>query len=603
MTSEHKFQVNLQGVIDLLSDHLYTGPQVFVRELLQNCVDAIVARKQVEKKHDGEISLQLIAAKKQLPTTLVIEDNGVGLTEDEVHRFLATIGQSSKREALNRSDFIGQFGIGLLSAFVVSEEIVVLTRSLVADSPVLEWRGRADGTYSLKTLNAEFPVGTQVHLRPKPEAAEFFTFEHVRDTAAHFGCFLPYPVRVISGKQNHLINTDSPWELARDSGDGRTRLLEYGERVFGQQFLDAIPLTSKAGGVEGVAFVLPEAALMSAKRSHRVYLKNMLLSEEIDNLMPPWAFFVKCVVNATKLRPTASREAFYDDRKLEQTREQLGDCLKSYLVKLAKTDRARLDAIISRHYLAIKALALEDDDFFRLFIDWLPFETNLGTTTLGEYLREENEIRHVPSVDQFRQISGVATSQSITVFNSGYVYDADLFAKLSEVFPDRQVSQVDVREFAESFEELTDSESDDVFELLRLADRVLQPFRCGAAVRRFKPHQLPTLYTSNESSNFLRSVDQSKDVADDLWKAVLDGVSESALADAYSQLCLNYNNSLIQRLAKIQQPTLLRRAIEMLYVQALMMGHFPLKQKEMELLTNGLLGLIDLAIESKENET
>ncbi len=603
MSSDHKFQVNLQGVIDLLSDHLYTGPQVFLRELMQNSVDAIVAREKQEADHKGQISLTIIPAKKDRPATLVLEDNGIGLNEDEIHRFLATIGQSSKRNTKHSDDFIGQFGIGLLSAFVVSEEIVVLTRSLQPDSPVFEWRGRSDGTYSLKQLNAEFPVGTQVHLKPKPTAEEFFTDDHIRTSAAHFGSFLPYPIEVVSGRQRWSINADAPWTLVKDkSTTGREAALSYAEDVFGQRFLDAIPLTAKAGGVEGVAYVLPEAAVMSGKRSHRVYLKNMLLSEEADNLMPQWAFFVKCVVNATKLRPTASRESFYEDRKLEQTREQLGECLKSYLVKLARTERPKLDLIISRHHLAIKALAVEDEDFFKLFIDWLPFDTNHGQTTLGEYFASESEIRHIPNVDQFRQISSVATSQSQTIFNTGYVYDADLFERLADLFPDRQVTRVDVSEFAESFEDLSEAEADEVFELQRTADRVLQPFRCAALVKKFRPNQLPTLFTSNDSANFLRSVDQSKEVADPLWSAVLDGISQSAMQDAYAQLCLNYNNPLIRRLAALKktESSLLKRAIEMLYVQSLLMAHFPLKKPEMNLLTTGMLGLIELALESRE---
>ncbi|MFN9717847.1 MAG: HSP90 family protein [Planctomycetota bacterium] len=603
MSSDHKFQVNLQGVIDLLSDHLYTGPHVFLRELMQNSVDAIVAREKQQPDHEASISLTVIPAKQDRPATLVLEDNGIGLSEDEIHRFLATIGQSSKRNTKHSEDFIGQFGIGLLSAFVVSEEIVVLTRSLKGGSPVFEWRGRSDGTYSLKQLDAEFPIGTQVHLKPKPGADEFFTADHVRTSAAHFGTFLPYPIEVISGRQKWNINADTPWALVKDqSASGRKAALDYAEQVFGQRFLDAIPLVAKSGGVEGVAYVLPEAAVMSGKRSHRVYLKNMLLSEEADNLMPQWAFFVKCVINATKLRPTASRESFYEDRRLEQTREQLGECLKSYLVSLAKSERQKLNVIINRHHLAIKALAVEDEDFFRLFIDWLPFDTNHGQTTLGEYFANETEIRHVPSLDQFRQIASVATSQSETIFNTGYVYDADLFERLSELFPDRQVTQVNVSEFAESFEDLSEEETDEVFELQRTADRVLQPFRCAALVKKFQPTQLPTLFTSNDSANFLRSVDQSKDVADSLWNAVLDGISQLAIEDAYAKLCLNFNNPLIRRLAALKKSdaSLLKRAIEMLYVQSLLMAHFPLKKQEMNLLTTGMLGLIELALESRD---
>ncbi|MFM9961177.1 MAG: HSP90 family protein [Planctomycetaceae bacterium] len=604
MSDSQKFQVNLRGVIELLSDHLYTSPQIYLRELLQNAVDAIVARQHQEPEHAGDIRLEVIEATAKRPAVLTVTDDGIGLTEDEIHQFLATIGESSKRGAAKRDDFIGQFGIGLLSAFVVSDEIVIVTKSLRPGSPTLEWRGRPDGTYSLRTLQADVEPGTQVHLRAKEGQEEHFQLDKVRDTATHFGCFLPIRVEVSARKQRTIINAEPPWMLAKqDTAENRDELLAYGKQVFDQDFFDVIPLRSVAGGVEGVAFVLSEAAPISAKRTHRVYLKNMLLSESAENLLPDWAFFVKCVVNATKLRPTASRESFYDDAKLVRTREELGQCLKKYLMRLAKQDHQRLDTLIARHYLAIKSLAIDDDEFFRLFIDWLPFESTLGTMTLGEHFAKQTQLRYVPSVDQFRQIAGVAAAQGLTVFNTGYTYDTDLFEKLVETFPDREVTLVDVNDLTQAFEELTLDERDEVFDLIELADRVLQPLKCSVEIRKFAPATLPTLYTLNDAATFLRSIEQTQEETDDLWTDVLDNLATTPATDACSQLCLNYNNPLVRKLAGVRHRELVRRAIEMLYVQSLLLGHYPLNPKETLLLSEGLLGLIELGIAAQSKTT
>ena len=135
---EHKFQINLGGIIDLLSNHLYSSPSVYLRELLQNGVDAIRARQHDEPEHKGELRIELARTEAGTPT-LFFQDNGVGLTEEETHRFLATIGESSKRAVEERrADFIGQFGIGLLSCFIVCEEIVMVTRSARAPDSVVE---------------------------------------------------------------------------------------------------------------------------------------------------------------------------------------------------------------------------------------------------------------------------------------------------------------------------------------------------------------------------------------------------------------------------------------------------------------------------------
>ncbi|HEX8822680.1 MAG TPA: ATP-binding protein, partial [Archangium sp.] len=187
---DHRFQVNLRGVIDLLSHHLYSTPGVFVRELLQNATDAIRARRHLEPGHSGTVRVELIEKQDGGLPTLLFSDDGVGLTEEELHRFLATIGESSKRETLEarRNDFIGQFGIGLLSCFMVCDELLVVTRSARGDGRTMEWRGRHDGTYAVRP--SEHPLdkpGTQVFLVARPDAAEWFAPERVRHLMGHYG--------------------------------------------------------------------------------------------------------------------------------------------------------------------------------------------------------------------------------------------------------------------------------------------------------------------------------------------------------------------------------------------------------------------------------
>lgn len=605
MSSDQHFQVDLRGIIDLLSDHLYSGPQVYVRELMQNAVDALTARRIADPDfHAERIQLEIVkAADISQPPTLIVTDNGIGLTEDEVHQFLATIGKSSKRD-LSREDFIGQFGIGLLSGFVVSEEIVVITRSVKDGSPTLEWKGRSDGTYNIRQLNHDAEPGTQVFLRAKPGCFEFLEAEFVLNMARRFGGHLPMEIQVSCGDNHTVINETPPWRFENSSAAVRVdRCLEYGQAVFESRFLDAIPLHSETGGVEGVAFVLPTTSRLQSKRGHRVYLKEMLLSESVDNLLPDWTFFVKCVVNTTRLRPTADREGFYEDETLDTTREELGACLRRYLVHLADSDRDRLNQIISLHHLPIKALALDDDEFFELFIDWLPFETSLGEMPLGEYREQQDAVRFVRSRDQFRQISGVAAAQGLCIINAAYTYDADLIEKLAFLNPDQSIEEVDVSELAQGFQEISLEEREEIFDFINLANVILQKYRCHVEVRRFRPDSLPALYTLNEAASFLRSLEQSREVADELWSGVLDSVSGTPAAAANAQLCLNYVNPLIGRLSQVKNRDVIKRSVEMLYVQALLLGHYPLKPMEMALLNDGLLAMIEAGVDASDEET
>jgi len=200
MSDHHKFQVDLGGIIDLLSNHLYSDAEVFLRELLQNAVDAITARKQIDPDREGTIHFELLPGKGSSLPTLIVQDDGVGLTPEEIHQFLATIGRSSKRESLDRDDFIGQFGIGLLSCFVVANEITVITRSAKSCStsgtpyPAVEWKGRADGTYSVRELKRDFESGTQVYLQARTDRVDYFDPDTVFESLKKFGGHLPFPV-------------------------------------------------------------------------------------------------------------------------------------------------------------------------------------------------------------------------------------------------------------------------------------------------------------------------------------------------------------------------------------------------------------------------
>lgn len=597
---DHKFQINLRGLIDLLSNHLYSTPEVFVRELLQNGVDAVRARGYLEAGHHGEIIVE-VHQKAGKPPTLSFRDNGVGLTEDEVHKFLATIGESSKRaEHWDRPiDFIGQFGIGLLSCFVVSEEIVVVTRSIKGEGKTLEWRGRPDGTYSIKTLNADLEPGTQVFLTSKRGCEDHFLPDNLRDRLKHYGGLLPFPVRLVAGRGNEVINEHGvPWRQEFPSAKARTRaLLDFGREAFDLRFFDAIPLKSKTGAVDGVAFVLPFAPSLATKQKHRIYLKNMFLAEAAENLLPDWAFFVRAIVNADDLRPTASRESFYEDAKLESAREALGDCLRSYLVKLAKDDPAKLQKFIDLHALSIKAIAVHDDDFYRTFIHWLQFETSMGPMTLGEYREHNDTLRVVPDRDQFRQVARVAGAQKLWVLNGGYVHDLDLLAKYNDVFPDVGVEIVEATALAQSFDDLDMAEQDAVHDFLQTADAALKPFKCGTDAKKFLPAELPAMYATDREGRFQRDLEQTKEIANPLWSSVLDKISQpERRRPVQAELCFNFRNPLVRRLAAVKDRTLVMRSVQMLYVQALLLGHHPLSAKELALLNDGLSALIEAGI-------
>jgi len=509
------FRVDLRGVVDLLSHHLYATPRVYVRELMQNSVDAITARRLSEVGAPGDIWFE--PAERTGDGTLRVHDTGIGLTEPQVHELLATIGRSSKRDDLGfaRHEFLGQFGIGLLSCFMVADEIRVVTRN--GDQPTVMWTGHSDGRYSVVLPEEQRgEQGTTVTLVPRRGEEPWLAEKTVAELASLYGSMLPMAVRV----GDTTVTTGlPPWERipSESAVARRARLSAYAREAFGFVPFDVIELSAPEAGVRGVAFVLPTPSNPAVRVAHHVYLKQMLLSEGVEGLLPPWAFFVRCVVDTTELRPTASREALYDDSLLEQVRETLGNGLRGWLSRLAATDPAMLAEFLRIHHLGVKALAVHDDDMLRLVYEWWPFETNVGNLTLAEFEQRYAVVRYTTSIDEFRQMAAVAAAQKIPLVNAGYVFDDGLLARLSAVLPQVSVELLSPADLTLQLERLPAEAEESIRPFVALAQRTLDRQGVEVVVRSFDPPSLPALYLLDGDIALQGDLRRAKAETDDLW--------------------------------------------------------------------------------------
>ncbi|MGW1342552.1 HSP90 family protein [Kribbella sp. NPDC002412] len=581
------FQVDLQGIVDLLSNHLYSSPRVYLRELLQNAVDAITARQATDPEAPKRIEV------RTADDVLTISDTGIGLRPDEVRELLATIGRSSKRDEIGfaRTEFLGQFGIGLLSAFMVADEIEVVTQP--AGGPATRWIGTADGRYTIADTADRAEVGTTVTLKARRGAEQWYKQATVVELIRLFGALLPIEIRV---DDEQVTDGKAPWE-----GAGVADLVGYAQDKLGFTPFDVIHLNNPAAGLTGVAFVLPFAANPAERATHRVYLKRMLLAENVEGLLPDWAFFVRAVIDTSELRPTASREALFDDGNLEATREALGAQLRGWLVRLGSTDPGKLDKFLGIHQLGVKALALHDDEMLRLVHRWLRFETNHGRMTTAELQERTGEIRYVATIEEFRQLAAVAAAQQITVVNGGYTYDSELLERLPKVVPDLVTTRFDPTELSTSFDSLDPDTELQLRPFVQLAQDALDPVGCEVVVRAFEPASLPALYLVDRSAQFARELRSTKDRADALWSEVLGALDTHD--DSRPQLVLNHRSPLVRRMASLNDRELAQLAVEGLYGHALMLGYHPISPADSALVNRSFLGLLDQAVPTQEDPT
>ncbi|MEU3401595.1 HSP90 family protein [Streptomyces filamentosus] len=599
--TSHTFQVDLRGLVDLLSHHLYSSPRVYLRELLQNAVDALTARQALEPGAPGTITVRA-------GETLTVTDTGIGLSEADVHRFLATIGRSSKRTAdgaldgagldAARGEFIGQFGIGLLACFVVADEITVLSRS-AADpaAPTVEWRGHSDGRYTIRTLpSGTLPEpGTTVRLVPRADTAEWTSPERVVSLARHYGGLLRHEVTVVGPRgETHRVDEAPPWARTHRSPLAkREAYTAYCRELFDFTPLDTIELDLPAAGLRGVAYVLPTAVSPGRRAGHRVHLKGMLLTDQAPELLPEWAFFVRCVVDTTSLRPTASRESLYEDGALSAVRDALGDRIRDWLTGLAASDPALLHRFIDIHHLAVKALARHDDELLRIVLPWLPFETTDGNVTLEEFARTHPTLLVTRSVEEFRQVAPIAAAAGLGVVNGGYTYDRDLVHRLPEIRPGTSVTDLDPATVTAHLDAVDPSAELRAAAFLAVARETIGVHDCDVVLRDFQPVTAPALLLDNRDARHERTRSSLAAESDGLWADILGSLRNDT---PRAQLVLNHLNPLVRQALTISERGLAVTTAEALYGQALLLSRRPLRASESALLNRAFIGLLTHAM-------
>ncbi|WP_327678347.1 ATP-binding protein [Kitasatospora sp. NBC_00458] len=408
-------EVDLGGLVNVLATHLYSTPLVALRELVQNAHDSHTRRRleDPDGAHRPLIRVRADAARR----TVGIEDTGAGLTEPEIHAYLATVGTGYTRmlrDLTGSRELIGAFGLGFLSAFSVADEVTVTTTS--HREPLLghRYRSRGGEQYRVEPVPARPVPGTLVELALKTEHAHLADESVLREVLGRYCVLLPVPVHV--GDDEQPVNgVPVPWRQpaagtgpdgeggarAGDpaAGGGRTAGGDaYAARMrfaaaFGRRFepLTAFPVHPVEDGpagagtdAVGLLWVQDGGTYGSSdNRDLAVYLRGMLLSEDARDLLPDWAGFIGGVVESSRLTPTASREDLQRDDHYRALRQALADAVVDGLYETARLRPAVWRRILARHGQDLLGAALCDDRLFTLLADDVPVPTSQGDLTAG----------------------------------------------------------------------------------------------------------------------------------------------------------------------------------------------------------------------------
>ncbi|MCS5718185.1 HSP90 family protein [Herbiconiux sp. CPCC 205763] len=595
-------------MIDLLSRHIYSSPHVFLRELLQNARDAMVARGEWDSREGLQPSVSgrgvLVLPCRPGQSEFAVIDDGIGLTIDEVEELLATVGSSSKRDMfeLPHRDYLGQFGIGLLSCFMVSDRISVTTRSAKGGSAV-QWVGSTDGTFTVRRLStaesARRRIGTEVRLIPSADPSMSLDSETVTALVRRYARFLDVPILVEDAQGRHVEVNQHPVFIDEITAGNREAIEAFGRGFIGATPFDMVSLRAPSTSTRGVAFILPFAQPPGSRRSGAVHLGGMLVSERSEELTPNWLVFARVCVDSDGLTPTASREQLVENDALLETRNAIGAAVREWILELAAERPRRFAEFVSIHEMSLKGVALHDDEFARCLLPHLAFETSSGRMELGDLLG--GVIRYAHTVDEFRQVAPLMPLGR-PILNAGHAYDVEILERAPALFAGTTLETVTAKSESERFGTPPASDRQRVLRLVERAGAVLSDSQVAVIVRLFEPSEVAALSVHDAGAVRRAELEGARSVSDDLWKDVLDRVDAIALDIAGPplrsglQLCLNWNNQIVRSLAEMSDRAAFEEAVRLLNLQAVLASHRPLRPVDRAMVARSFTAILQRTI-------
>ncbi|MFJ8085490.1 molecular chaperone HtpG [Streptomyces sp. NPDC096205] len=353
-TETFEFQVEARQLLQLMIHSVYSNKDVFLRELVSNASDALDKLRLASLRDDGldadvsDLHIEIEADKEA--RTLIVRDNGIGMSYDEVTRLIGTIANSGTatflqewREAKDAADddgLIGQFGVGFYSGFMVADEVTLVTRR-AGEKQGTRWTSRGEGTYTLETVD-EAPQGTAVTLHLKPADPENQLHDYtspwkIREIVKRYSDFITWPVRLVpeqgdDGEQagpETLNSMKALWARPRDevSDDEYHELYKHLSHDW-RDPLETIRLQAEGTFEYQALLFVPSHAphdlfTQGHQRGLQLYVKRVFIMDDCEELLPPYLRFVKGVVDAQDLSLNVSREILQQDRHIRMMQRRL----------------------------------------------------------------------------------------------------------------------------------------------------------------------------------------------------------------------------------------------------------------------------------------
>lgn len=460
--------VETANIFPVIKRWLYSEKDIFLREIVSNATDAITKLKRLQSlgqiattDEKYKIDVVLDAAEK----TITVSDNGIGMSEDELERYICQIALSGALEFIekyegenNSSDgIIGHFGLGFYSAFMVSEKVEVLTKSYT-DAPAVHWVCNDIGEYEIDPCDKQ-EHGTSVVMHVSDEGAEYLNAAKLKDMLDKYCSFMPVEIFFKDVKEDEAkgdespINETTPLWLKSASECTEDEYNAFYKKVF-RDFKDPLfyihinadyPLNFK-----GILF-FPKISneYESLEGQVKLYYNQVFVSDNIKEVIPDYMIMLRGVLDCPELPLNVSRSYLQTNTYVSKVSAHIVKKIADKLNSLYNTDREKFEKVWEDVKIFIEYACLRDKKFYdRVKGSILIKLTDDSHVSVNEYLdsaKETNENTVYYTTDKALQAQYISLfeSQNIKVACFDHQLDTQFISMLEQYLENVKFIRVD----------------------------------------------------------------------------------------------------------------------------------------------------------------
>lgn len=378
--------VTSENIFPIIKKFLYSDHEIFLRELVSNAVDATQKLKALSssgefKGETGELKVKISTDTKK--GTITISDNGIGMTEDEVNKYINQIAFSSAGEFLDKykdqlSNIIGHFGLGFYSAFMVSKRVEIQTLSWKEGSEAVKWSCEGDPNYEI-TKGKRKERGTDVILYLDDESKEYGTDEKINYLLNKYCKFLPVEIafgretewkegkQVETGKDK-IINNPSPLWTKKPSDLKEDDYLNFYRELYPMQEDPLFHIHLNVDypfNLTGVLYFPKIKDKIEVSRNKiQLYCNQVFVTDSVENIVPDFLTLLHGVIDSPDIPLNVSRSYLQSDSNVKKISSHITKKVADRLEEIFKNDRKSLEEKWDNLKIFIEYGMLTDEKFF-----------------------------------------------------------------------------------------------------------------------------------------------------------------------------------------------------------------------------------------------